>query len=159
MEERRNSWRETIRAFGEAVIEVLRAEVAVVGETWKRSGRELAKVLGLAVAVAYLGLIMIPTLLLFALLTGLHSGLGWPLWGAALAVVAVAALVALVLVRVAIHLMTRRFESPVATVKHRFADHVEWWNERVLSDGKTEGGADEALDTGDRESGEPTPGA
>ena len=156
---RRDSWRETFRAFGEAVVEVLRAEAALVAETWKRSGRELGKVAGIVVAAGYLGLVCLPSLLLFALLTGLHSGLGWPLWGAALAVAALVVVLVVVLVAIARYLMTNRLENPVTTVKERVADHRAWWDERILPQGIKEGDADGALDAGDRESGEPPAGA
>ena len=142
------SWRDTFRALGEALIEVLRAEAAVIGETWQRSGRELGKVLAVVGVAGYLGLICLPTLLLAALVSGLMDGLGWPLWGAALAVAGVVALVIFILARVVVHLMTHRFESPVTTVQHRLADHRAWWSERVLSDGQEEGEADETLDAG-----------
>ena len=149
MSARHDSWRDTFRALGESLIEVLRAELAVIGETWQRSGRELGKVLAVVVAAGWLGLICLPSLLLFALLTGLHSGLEWPLWGAALAVAGVVALTILVLALIAVYLMKHRFESPVATVRHRLADHRAWWSERVLTDGSEEGESDETLDTGD----------
>lgn len=152
---RRDNWRETFRAFGEAVVEVLRAEAALVTETWARSGRELGKVAGIVVAAGFLALVCLPSLLLFALLTGLHSGLGWPLWGAALAVAALVVVVVVVLMAIARYLMANRFENPVATVKERVADHRAWWDERILAQGTEEGDADGALDTGDRESGEP----
>ncbi len=155
----RDSWQDTFRALGQAVIDVLRAEMAVISETWQRSARELGKAAGILVVVAYLGLILVPSLLLFALLTGLHSGLGWPLWAAALAVAALVVVVCLVLARIALHLLQKRFESPVATVQNRFADHRAWWSERILGDGTTEGDVDEALDTSDRAPGEPPPGA
>lgn len=158
MGDRRDSWRDTFRAFGEAAVEVLRAEAALVAETWERSGRELGKVAGIVVAAGYLVLVCLPSLLLFALLTGLHSGLGWPLWGAALAVAALAAVVAAVLVAIARHLLANRFENPVTTVQDRVADHRAWWDELTLRHGIKEGEADGALDTGDRESGEPPAG-
>lgn len=155
----RDSWQDTLRALGQTAIEVVRAELAVISETWQRSARELGKAAGILVVVAYLGLICLPSLLLFALLSGLHSGLGWPLWGAALAVSAVVVLVALLLARLALYLLSRRFENPVATVQERLADHRAWWSERLVGDGTTKGDADEALDTGDPAPGEPTPGA
>ncbi len=149
MGDRQASWRDTFRALGEALIEVLRAEAAVVGETWKRSGRELGKVLAIVVTAGYLALICLPTLLLAALVSGLIEAFGWPLWATALVVTAVVCLVIFILVRVAVYLMTRRFESPASTMRHRVEDHRAWWSERILSDGREEGEVDGESDTGD----------
>lgn len=134
----REGWREAFRAFGAAAVGVLQAELALVRETWHRSMRELGKAAGLALAAGYLGLLVLPALLVFALLDGLSAGLGWPPWVAALAVAAVVAVVAFVLYKIAGRVVARRVESPVATVKHRVSDHVDWWNERVLAEGGTE---------------------
>ncbi len=142
-------WRDTVRGLGEAMIGVLRAEAAVVGEAWKRSGRELGKVLVVAIVAGYLAVIIVPTLLVAALMSGLMEAFEWPLWGAALVVAAVVGLTIFVLVRIAAYLMTRKFESPVATVQHQVEDHRAWWSERILSDGQQEGEADEDLDAGD----------
>lgn len=164
MEKARDSWRDTVRAVGEAMVDVLRAEAAVVGETWQRSGRELGKILGLLVVLAYLALIWVPSLLVFALLMGLSEGLGWPLWASALAVAGLVAIVAFLLLRIARHRIAHRLESPAATVRQRFADHRAWWNERivggegavaggtvaeaVVGEGSVQGDRDEPLDTG-----------
>ena len=139
MSDRRETWRDTIRAVGEALIAVLRAEAEVIGETWRSSSREIGRVVGLVVILAYLSLICVPSLLILALLMGLHTGLGWPLWVAALVVAAVVSVLGLILARIALHLLTHRFESPIATVKHRFADHRAWWGEKILKSGADEG--------------------
>lgn len=153
MGDRQMSWRETVRALGEALVEVFRAEVTVVAEAWKRSGKELGKALGLAVVALYLALICLPTLLLAALVSGLMEGFGWPLWGAALTVAGGVVLVLAVLGGIAAYIVKNRFESPVATVRHQVADHRAWWSERVLGDGSSgapsEGEeADEDLEAG-----------
>ncbi len=155
---RRDSWQETFRGLGQALIEMLRAEWALIAETWQRSGRELGKAAALMVVVGYLGLIWFPALVIFAMVTGLSSGLGWPLWGAALVVAAVVLLVAYGLARLAAHVMSRRFENPVATVQRSVADHRAWWSERIVGDETTEGESDGALDRSDRAPGEPPAG-
>ncbi len=150
MGSQRESWQETFRGLGESLIGVLQAELAVVVETWKRSGKELGKVAALVAAAAYLGLICLPSLLIVVLLAGLYEGLGWPLWGSALTVVGVVLAVIGGLAWIALHLMKNRFESPVTTVQNQVSDHRAWWSERILSDGKsTEGEADETLESGD----------
>lgn len=157
--ERRQDWRETFRAFGEALIEVLRAELAVITETWKRTGRELAFALALLVAAGYVALICLPTLLILALVAGLVA-LGMPIWGAALAVAGLVALLIGLIAWLAVHRLQKHAENPVATVKDRFADHTAWWNDRVLKgaeDEETAGGPDGAEQhrTGVAETGRP----
>ncbi len=155
---RRDSWREAFSALGEALIEVLRAELAVIAEAWKRSGRELGVALGVLALAAYLALVCLPALLIFAAVAALS--LVWPLWAAALAVAGLVVLVIAVLALVAKHRMTRRFENPVATVQHRLTDHKAWWSERILSAGTTAGDSDEAPeDDRDRSPGEPPAGS
>ncbi len=155
MANRRDSWQEAFTALGQALIEVLRAELAVVAEVWKRSGRELGIALGVLALAAYLALVCLPALLIFAAVVGLEAGLGWPLWGAALAVAGLVVLVIAILALVVRQRLAKRFESPVATVQHRLADHTAWWSERILNEGTTSGESDEALeDDRDRPAGE-----
>ena len=172
MGEQRDSWRETFSAFGEALVEVLRAEMAVITEVWSRSFRELAVALGLLAAAGYVSLVCLPALLIFALVFGLHTGLGWPLWGSALAVAALVTLIVALVAALALRRLRDRFENPVETVKHRVADHAAWWNERILSEGEGAVGADSlgqgndgagavdgASERGDGTAGEPPSGS
>ena len=161
MGQRRDTWREAFTALGQSLIEVLRAELEVIAEAWKRSGKELGIALGLLAAAAYVALVCLPALLIFAGVVGLNAGLGWPLWASALAVAALVTLVVLLIVWIAVKRPQRRCESPVTTVRDRFSDHVTWWNERILYDRKTLGGTDEAQgnDGGDRTAGESPTGA
>ena len=157
-----DSWRDGFRALGESLFEVVRAELEVVGESLKRSGRWLGISLGLFAAAGFLILACLPALLILAAVAGLREGRGWPLWAAALAVAGVVLIIGLVLALIARVVLARRFENPVATVRYRFADHVAWWDERILSDDRTQGGADEAREAlvrGDGTAGEPPAGA
>ena len=52
MSEGRDSWRDTLRAVGDAAVDVLTAEMEVLTEVWGRSAKELGKALALFVAVA-----------------------------------------------------------------------------------------------------------
>ncbi len=150
MGSRQESWRETFRALGESLIGVVQAELAIITETWARSGKELGKVAALVAAAAYLGLICLPTLLIIVLTAALYEALGWPLWGSALTVTGVVVLVIGVLGGIAQYLMKHRFESPVATIRNQVTDHRAWWNERILSDGEiTEGETNETLESSD----------
>ncbi len=160
----RDSWRQTFRSVGAALTDVVRAELDVIGERLKDSGRGLGISLGLVVAAGFLILICVPALLVLAAVAGLHSGLDWPLWGAALAVGGFVAAIGLGLAAVARYVMVHRFENPVAMVQDRYTDHVAWWNQRILSDENTPGGVDdeshaEPADAGDGTPGEPTAGA
>ncbi len=177
MGNRRNTWRESFAALGESLIEVLRAELAVIGEAWKGSLRHLGIALGLFAVAGYVALVCLPTLVILALVAGMVA-LGMPLWGAALVVIALVVTFVAVVVALAKKRLHERFENPVATVKDRVADHTAWWNERVLNghdtasleeDNSTEGarsGADDAEqgyprqdDPGDRPIGEKPPGS
>ncbi len=140
MSEQRDSWRETFTAFGEALVEVLRAELEVITEVWSRSFRELALALAMLAAAGYVALICLPTLLIIAMVSALS--LVWPVWGAALAVAALVTLIVALVAALAFKRLRDRFENPVETVKHRVADHAAWWNERILNEGEGAAGAD-----------------
>ncbi len=161
MGNRRSTWRETFSALGESLIEVLRAELAVIGEAWKGSLRHLAVALGFFAVAGYVALVCLPALLIFALVQGLHKGLDWPLWGAALVVAALVVLIVYVLVMLALKRLHKRFENPVATVRLRVADHTAWWNDRVLKgleqDNETAGASDGAYDEGHADAGDRSP--
>ncbi len=166
MKKQNDGWRETLIALGESLIEVLRAELAVIGEVWKRSGRELGIALGMFVVAAYVALICLPALLILALVAGLEIWL--PLWAAALVAAALVAAIVFLLARLALSRLVKRCENPVATVQYRFADHIAWWNERVLLGEESPGEPDEATAdpegpgkdvTGDRSADQPPPGS
>lgn len=165
MTNRRESWRETFTAFAESLLEVLRAELAVVTEAWQKSFRELAIALGLLAVAGYVALVLLPPLLIFAMVFGLHTGLGWPLWGAALTVAGLVTLILALVAWLAFKRLRERCENPVATVKERVADNRAWWNDRIVNDGRgleeDNDRAGEANGSSDREdgpAGEPTPG-
>ncbi len=149
MGKRQDSWRRTFVALGEAMIEVLRAELAVISEAWRRSGRELGIALGMLAVAAYVALVCLPALFILAMVAGLHAA-GLPVWGAALVVAAVVALAVWLVVKLAFRRLARRCENPVATVKTRFSDHVAWWHEKILRDDRTLGEGDEDDDAGER---------
>ncbi len=167
-------------ALGEALIEVLRAELAVVAEAWKGSLRQLGIALGMFAAAGYVALVCLPALLIYALVLGLQDLLAWafaprewPIWASALVVAVLVTLVVYLVAMMALKRLRERFENPVATVKDRVADHTAWWNDRVLrgleSDNDTagaNGGANDARqghpsedDTGDPTAGETPPGS
>jgi hypothetical protein len=123
-------WLRLFRALGQSLLDVLRAEAAALGEDFARSARRLAVAVGLAfgllcVAFWLLGLLLLLAVELLALVL--------PRWGAVGIVTAV-----LVLVGVTLALLARRrwreLESPARTVGRRWADHLAWWQDRVLAE-------------------------
>ncbi|HXU46366.1 MAG TPA: phage holin family protein [Thermoanaerobaculia bacterium] len=118
-----------IRGLGQALVDVLRAELAALERDLARSGGELSKGLGLFGAAAALAFWAIGALVVAAI-AGLAVWL--PLWGAALlvAVLFAAAAVGLALGgrgRIA------RFENPMATARRRFEDLMDWVQGRLLA--------------------------
>ena len=137
MADARDSWFDIFRALGQAFVEVLKAELGVLGEQWKRWGTKAAIALGLSLLAAILVLVYLPGLLIFALIDGLHAAGGWPLWGAALAVAVGLALVAGTLVLVGYFLLKSEAD-PINAYKARMADHLTWWSSKVLEEGATQ---------------------
>lgn len=125
-------WIELFRSLGESLIEVVRAEVEALQGDLKRSGRHLAIALGL-IGAALLLLFWVLGLLIFCVIAVLSIWL--PLWGAALIVLAVFAVVMFLLVWLGI----RRFrlvENPVDSVKRHVDDHLDWWQNGLMAQGR-----------------------
>ena len=121
-----------LRGLGESFFKLVRAEIELLLEMWRRSLIELGKSVALLGAAAYIFLLCVPALLLFAAVDGLAQWLKWPYWGAALVVMAVVLLVAVVLALIARHILTHRFENPAVLLRRRLDDQRGWWHERVL---------------------------
>lgn len=140
MRKRVRRWRELLRSLGSAVLDLLRAELAALGEELAASGRQLRRgslLLALALAVAVAALWSL-ALLCFELLV-----LALPRWGAAAAIFVALALAALVLFLAGRRALAR-IESPQGLVARRAHDHMEWWQGLL---GEAEGGrADEERD-------------
>jgi hypothetical protein len=123
-----NGWIETFRGLGEALLDVLRAEVATLQEDLTRSGRIAGGAMALLGAALIL-LFWIVGLLIFALVAVLHIWL--PLWASALIVLALFAGTAGILGWLGV----RRFkqvENPMQTVRRRVDDHLDWWQNTLL---------------------------
>lgn len=123
-----NGWIESFRGLGEALLEVLRAEVSTLQEDLTRSGRIAGGALALLGAALVL-LFWIVGLLIFALVSVLHIWL--PLWASALIVLALftgtAALLGWLGVR-----RFKQVENPMQTVRRRVDDHLDWWQNTLL---------------------------
>ena len=128
-------WLDRVRSLGEALLEVLRAELAALQGDLQRSARHLGTGSLLLAGAAVLAFWSVG-LVLFVLVTILAVWL--PIWGAALVVLGIfLAGTALLVWRARRHL--REIESPVATVHRRLDDHLAWWRQSFLA---RRGGAD-----------------
>ncbi|HYN20673.1 MAG TPA: phage holin family protein [Thermoanaerobaculia bacterium] len=126
-------WIELFRSLGESLIEVVRAEAEALQGDLKRSGRHLAIALAL-IGAAVLLLFWVLGLLIFCVIALLSIWL--PLWGAALTVLAVFSIAMFVL----IWLGVRRFrlvENPVDSVKRHVDDHLDWWQNGLMAQGRS----------------------
>ena len=151
MPSRRETWVELFRGLGQALIAEWRAELDVLVEHWKQWGGRAAVTAGLAAVAAVLLIVYLPGLLIFALVAGLESAGGLPLWGAALVVAGAVVLVAALLAGVG-WLLLRKHQHPVAAAKSRYQDHLEWWRSRMLEGGDRhlgEGATDDQEDSAD----------
>ena len=156
MKRRRESWLEVFRSLGEAFFEVLRAELGVLSEHWKRAGAHLAIVVGLFVTA--FGLLAVGgTLAIYTTVALVHELTGWS-WGRSGGVVTLTVLLLAALLATIGYWRLQRIESPAMAFKDRLDDHVDWWKAGVLRDdnalpavrsGGAEGGTDGDTDTGD----------
>lgn len=132
MGQRRASWGEVLRALGEAFIEVLRAEMAVLAEQWKVAGILLACALALA-GGALFSVFWLLGLLVLAAVDLVRKVQEWQLWQASLAVAALLLLLMMMALLVA-WLLVRRLENPLDAVRERMNDHLGWWQDNLLED-------------------------
>lgn len=123
-----NGWIETFRGLGEALLEVLRAEVATLQDDLTRSGRIAGGALVLLGAALVLSFWVVG-LLIFFLVAGLHHWL--ELWLAALIVFGVFLLMTLLFGWLGLRRF-KRVENPVETFRRRVDDHLDWWQNTLL---------------------------
>jgi len=126
-------WIELFRSLGESLIEVVRAEAEALQGDLKRSGRHLGIALGL-IGAAVLLLFWVLGLLIFSVIALLSIWL--PLWGAALIVLAFFAIAMFVLIWLGIRRL-RLVENPVDSVKRHVDDHLDWWQNGLMAQGRT----------------------
>ena len=125
-------WIQMFRGLGESLIEVLRAEVATLQDDLTRSGRNLGSALAFF-GTALILLFWIVGLLIFVLVALLSVWL--QLWAAALIVLALFLLGASLLAWIGVRHM-RQVENPMQTVRRRVDDHLDWWQNGLLAQGK-----------------------
>lgn len=126
-------WIDMFRSLGEALLQVWRAELDTLQQDFQRSGRFFGLALAFLGAAAVLGF-WIVGLLLFALVALFHIWLPW--WGASLIVLALFALAAGILANLGVKRL-KNVENPIATVRRRVDNHLDWWQHGLLAQPRT----------------------
>lgn len=121
-------WLARLKALGHALVELLSAELAALGEDLRGSALELRRGTILLAVAAFFGFWTVGALV-YALIELLALWL--PRWGAVLAATGAFALVTLVFVLLA-RARFVRLESPVQTVAKRIESHSAWLRDEVL---------------------------
>ena len=121
-------WIEMFRGLGEALLEVLRAEVATLQEDLSRSGRIAGGALAL-LGVALILAFWIVGLLVFTLIAVLAIWL--QLWAAALIVLGLFLVATAILAWMGVDRF-KQVENPVQTFRRRVDDHLDWWQNTLM---------------------------
>jgi hypothetical protein len=142
----RESWRDVFRSAGDAFLEVLRAEWAVVVEHWKESGLRLGVLAGLA-GFAFFLLFWLAGLVVMGVVALLSSLFEWQLWQAAFAT-ALGLLLFIAILGLVAWVVGRRLENPVSAFQVRVQDHYSWWQEAILGEERQLAGPSSSADQG-----------
>lgn len=132
----RTGWLDLFRDFGSSLLTLGQAELRAFQRDLSESGRRALGALGLFLGALVFAFwtVGVATAFLVVLLDR------WlPVWGAALAVTGLLALVATVLT-LAGRARLRRLENPLATARRRMDDHLAWWQSqhRAADEGEDE---------------------
>lgn len=128
----RESWADLFRSLGQSVLGLVQAEIGAVEEDVSRWSKEVAVGAALLAAAGAFGFWTVGVLTYFLI----HLVAIWlPLWGAALVVTGVFALVAGLLAWLGLRKL-QRYENPLTAARLRFDDHIEWWQRDVLAPGE-----------------------
>jgi uncharacterized membrane protein YbhN (UPF0104 family) len=125
-------WIDLFRTLGESLTEVLRAESTALQTDLKTSGRHLGIALALFGVAALLSFWVLGLLIFLAVVA---IAVWLPLWAATLIVL----LVFLAALAFLAWLGLRRLklvENPVDTMKRHVDDHLDWWQNGLLAQGK-----------------------
>lgn len=125
-------WIDLFRSLGESLIEVVRAETTALQADLKTSGRHMGIALGL-LGAAVLLLFWVLGLLIFLVVAVLSIWL--QVWAAALIVFLLFAGAMGVLVMLGLRRL-KLVENPVDSVKRHVDDHLDWWQNGLLAQGK-----------------------
>jgi len=126
------AWIDTFRSLGEALLTVLKAELATLQEDLKGSGRHLMVALGL-LGAALVVLFWLTGLLIAFLVAVLCIWLR--VWAATLVVLLLFVAGAGLLVWLGLRRL-RQIENPVETVRRHVDDHLDWLHNRLLREGR-----------------------
>ena len=128
----KQSWNETFRSLGSAVLALLKAEIEALERDLARSGKNAALGVALfaAAGAAAFWTLGVATYLLIQLLA-----LWLPVWAAALVVTLFLAGVAAGLAFAGLKKL-EKFENPLTTARRRLDDHIDWWQDRLLAPGE-----------------------
>lgn len=126
----RTGWLDLFRDFGSSLLTLGQAELQAFQRDLSESGRRALGALGLFLGALVFAFwtVGVATAFLVVLLDR------WlPVWGAALVVTGLLALVATVLA-LAGRARLRRLENPLATARRRMDDHLAWWQSQHRAD-------------------------
>lgn len=123
-------WLELLRALGQSLADLAKAELAALQAELSRNGKTLAIALGLFGAAMTVGFWLVA----LVIYTVIQIAAIWlPLWGASLLVTVLFALLVAALAAIGWSKL-KRLESPAATFGRRWQDHREWWDRRLLAE-------------------------
>lgn len=120
------NWTASLQALGGAFGELVRAELAALGDDLSRSGKRLGGAL-LLLASALFVLFWSVALAIYVAVEVVHQWL--PRWAAAAVVLAAVLVVMAVLAAVGWRRL-KRLESPTVMVQRRWTSHRVWWEEQ-----------------------------
>jgi putative superfamily III holin-X len=126
------SWIDLFRSLGGSLLEVLRAEVDAWKEELAVSGRHLGVGLGLLGGAAAI-LFWTMGALIFAV--GAVLAIWLKVWAAALLVVGLFLFAGALLIWLGVRQL-KRFENPLASLRERIDDHLDWWQHTLLREEK-----------------------
>lgn len=121
-------WLARLRSLGQALVELLSAEVAALGDDLKGSAKQLGRGAILLAVAAFFGFWTVGALA-YAVVEILTFWL--PRWGAVLACTGAFGLLTLIFLLLG-RSRLRRLESPVQTVAKRIESHSAWLRHEVL---------------------------
>lgn len=151
----RQSWSETFRALGTAVLGLLKAEIEALEQELARSGKNAALGIALFAAAGAVGFWTLGVATYFVI----HLVALWlPLWAAALVVTLVLAGAAAGLAFAGLKKL-EKFENPLTTARRRLDDHIDWWQDRALGPDERRRRLDPSAAAGGRDEGPRAGGA
>ena len=122
-------WLDLFRNLGDALLELVGAEVDALSEDLRRGGHDAARaalLVGIAFVLATLAFSLFTVALIWGLSTVMRGWLAALLVGAVYAVVAIAC-------ALAARARWRAVEAPVDTVKRRWREQSAWLHQKLLA--------------------------